>query len=149
MCGFCRASYKRCTDCFHTFIAHTWSATYLVIMDATAASLLLHSHSEGAYWTECGNFVESGWLILSQNAIPHKARSYSRHFTNNWLRNVKMVTYSICRRKKKTSRDFAVICRKLHVCAPQFFKTPSGLCGHTCCHDIQMVVNQWLCICFQ
>jgi hypothetical protein len=33
-CGFCRASYKRCTDCFHTFIAHTRSATSLAIMDA-------------------------------------------------------------------------------------------------------------------
>jgi hypothetical protein len=27
-----------------------------------------------AYWTVCGNFVESGWLILSQKAIPHNTR---------------------------------------------------------------------------
>jgi hypothetical protein len=38
------------------------------------ASPLLHSHSEVAYWTVCSNFVESEWLILSQKAIPHKAR---------------------------------------------------------------------------
>jgi hypothetical protein len=35
-CGFCRALYKRCTDCFHTFITLTRSATSLVIMDATS-----------------------------------------------------------------------------------------------------------------
>jgi hypothetical protein len=34
--GFCRASYKRCTDCFHTFIAHTRSATSPAIMDAAS-----------------------------------------------------------------------------------------------------------------
>jgi hypothetical protein len=37
------------------------------------ASLLLHSHSEIAYRTARGHFVESGWLISSQKAIPHKA----------------------------------------------------------------------------
>jgi hypothetical protein len=37
---------------------------------------------------------------------------------------------------KKNFQSFTVICRKPHVaswicCAPQFFKTPKGLCGHT------------------
>jgi hypothetical protein len=69
------------------------------------ASLLLHSHSEVAYWTVCGHFVQSsGWLILSQKPS-HTKRAFlhSRHFTNNWLRNVKMAAYSICRRQEKTT----------------------------------------------
>jgi hypothetical protein len=38
--------------------------------------------------------------------------------------------------QEKNFQSFAVICRKpmwlaQFVCEPQFFKTPSGLCGHT------------------
>jgi hypothetical protein len=38
----------------------------------------------------------------------------SHHFTNNWLRNVKMAAYSICPHKKKF-HSFTIICRKPHV----------------------------------
>jgi hypothetical protein len=40
-------------------------------------------------------------------------------------------------RTTKGAQSFIIICRKPHmassiiVCAPQFFKTPKGLCGHT------------------
>jgi hypothetical protein len=66
------------------------------------ASLLLHSHSEVAYWTVCGHFVRSGWQIFClKNHATQSARSCSHHFTNNWLRNVKMAAYSNCRFQKK------------------------------------------------
>jgi hypothetical protein len=61
-CGFCRASYKRCTDCFHTFIAHTRSATSLAIMDLPVSIELCVVIS-----------LSLGDWFSSQKAIPHKA----------------------------------------------------------------------------
>jgi hypothetical protein len=39
----------------------------------------------------------------------------SRHFTNNWLRNVKMAAYSICPHQNENFHSFAIICSKPHV----------------------------------
>jgi hypothetical protein len=121
-CGFCRASYKRCTDCFHTFIAHTRSATSLAIMDATketplpATTMPLHSHSEVAYWIVCDNFVESGWLILSRNAISNKARVPAQSpFHKQLTEKRKDSRLFHLLASRKNFQSFAVICRKPHV----------------------------------
>jgi hypothetical protein len=53
--------------------------------------------------------------VIFQPSHTKRAFLHSRHFANNWLRNVKMAAYSICRRQKKNFQSFAVICRKLHV----------------------------------
>jgi hypothetical protein len=75
--------------------------------------------------------------VLSQKAI-HTTRAFlrSRHLTNNGLRNVNIVASAICWRQKKLL-EFYYDQLKNHmwlaqfVCAPQFFKAPKGLCGHT------------------
>jgi hypothetical protein len=101
------------------------------------ASLLLHSHSEVAYWTVCGNFVSLGdWFCLKKPSHTKSAFLHSRHFTNNWLRRCKDGHLFHLPASKKNFQSFAVICPNhmwlaQFVCAPQFFKTPSGLCGHT------------------
>jgi hypothetical protein len=114
------------------------------------ASLLLHSHSEVAYWTVCGNFVQSGWLILSQKAIPHKTCSCTVAIsqTTDWETWRWPLIPSVGIRKNFQS--FAVICRNRmwlaqFVCVPQFFKTPSRLCGHTvyCWVSLYFVCDEW------
>jgi hypothetical protein len=76
----------------------------------------MHSHSEVAYWTVCGHFVESGWLIFSQKAIPHKARvpaqsSFHKQVTET--RKDGLVFHMSA--SGKNFQSFAVICRKTHV----------------------------------
>jgi hypothetical protein len=80
------------------------------------ASLLLHSHSEVAYWTVCGNVVESGWLILSQKAIPHKARVPAQSpFYKRLTEKRKDGRLFHLSASKKNFQSVAVICRKPHV----------------------------------
>jgi hypothetical protein len=60
-----------------------------------------------------------------------RAFLHSHHFTNNWLRNVKMTAYAICWRPKKTFQRFTVICRKPHVASSiclraTIFQNPEG-----------------------
>jgi hypothetical protein len=43
------------------------------------------------------------WFCLKKPSHTKRAFLHSHHFTNNWLRNVKMAAYSVCRRQK-TSR---------------------------------------------
>jgi hypothetical protein len=99
------------------------------------ASILLHSHSEVAYWTVCANFVESGWLILSQKAISYNARVPAQSPFHKQLTE-----------KRKDGRLFHLSDKKnfqislwsavnrmwldQFASKPQFFKTPSWLCGH-------------------
>jgi hypothetical protein len=75
-------------------------------------SLLSHSHSEVAYSTVCGHLVESGWLILSQKAIPHKAcvpvqSPFHKQLTEK-RKDGRLFHLST---SKKDFQCFAVICR--------------------------------------
>jgi hypothetical protein len=113
----------------------------------TVASLLLFCYSEAAYWIVWVNFVEYGWLILPQKpSYTTRAFLHSRHFTNNWLRNV-TTAYASCWQQKKSSR-VSLWSAANHmwlaqfVCAPQFFKTPKGLCGHTVWYTLQTMDNK-------
>jgi hypothetical protein len=72
------------------------------------------------------------WFCLKKPSHTKRAFLHSRHFTNNWLRNVKTATYSICLRQKKLPEFRCNLPQTAAICLrATIFQTPSGLCGHT------------------
>jgi hypothetical protein len=80
-CGFCRASYKRCMDCFHTFIAHTHlplllrSWTIPVSRKCRCQSLI--AQSLGGCLLNCARSFHGVWAtnFVSKSHPPQSARS--------------------------------------------------------------------------
>jgi hypothetical protein len=91
---------------------------------------------EVACWTVCGNFVEFGWLILPQKAIPHNTRSCTLTIsqTTDWKMSRWPLMPSVGGGGESRVSLWSAANRMWlaqFVCTPQFFKTSKGLCEHT------------------
>jgi hypothetical protein len=98
--------------------------------------------------TMCGNLAESGWLILSQKAIPHNARVLAQS-----------LFYKQLTEKRKDGRlyhlwaawnfqSFTVICRKPHMASSNFlgatiFQNPEGTLWPHCISIFAILLNLW------